>query len=708
MDCETYSEAGYYWDGNTPRVLQKGKTSISIAGAAAYAEHPTTEIVFLDYWGNRWIPGTPEPQALFDYIANGGIIEAHNSIFEFFIWHYVCHLRMGWPPLPIHQLRDSMAKCYAHSLPGKLEKAAPAIGSPILKDNKGTFLIKKCSCPRKPTKQLPYRRLLPVHDPESFSKFYEYGSNDVKAQAELSSRIPDLSPFEQKVWLTDQAINIRGVHVDTEGLNNCISIIEQAKIKYTEELQDITGGAIKTADEIEKIKEWLAGRCVPMETMQAEDVEDKIKELPECIERRVLEIRSVMGARSVQKLYSMKYQLSGDNRLRGLFQYAGADRTARWAGRGPQPQNLPSGGPDIIRCQTCGGVHWAGLKYCPYTCGLPSGDKPEEWGIEAVEIALNDIATRSLSHIESTWGDPVATVSGCLRGLFTAAPGHDLICSDYSSIEAVALAELAGETWRQEVFRTHGKIYEACLSKITGIPLQEILDHKVQTGQHHPLRKKLGKIPELASGYGGAWGAWLAFGADKYMTKDEGVSNIKKWRKDNPNIVDYWWRIGDTAVNAVLSPGQIFQHRGIQFQVIDDILYCKLLSGRYLTYHKPRVTVSYWPSGHKKYNLSYMGWNSDYKKGPIGWLRIDTYGPKIVENITQAHCRDVLAYALVNLEARSYPIVLHVHDEPAAEVIAGTGSIKEFESTMCIKPQWCIEWPIKASGGWRGLRYRKE
>ena len=718
MDFETYSEAGYYWDRDKPRVLQKNKTGISIAGAAAYAEHPTTEIICLKYdllngYGERmWLPGTPPPTPLFDHIAAGGIVESHNSLFEYFIWLYVARKRLGWPPLSYYQQVDTMAKCYSHSLPGKLAKAIIAMGSPVLKDSKGEALIGKCSVPRKPTKKLPYKRLRPQHDPKTFNEFYDYCGIDIKSEAELSKRIPDLIPQERKLWLVDQTINIRGVHIDQESLHNCINIVEQATKKYTEELQDLTGGAVKTADELDKIKDWLADRGVSMENMQADTIKAKLDAgTIQGPHRRVLEIRAMLGARSVKKLYAIKYRLSSDGRIRGLFQFAGADRTGRWAGRGPQPQNLPSGGPEVRKCPHCGHPHWTGLLLCPnYNRVLPPTQDGDilDWGIEPVETVLRDISTRSLDLVKANWGNPISAVSGCLRGLFTAAPGHDLICSDYSAIEAVALAELAGETWRQEVFRSHGKIYEMCAAKISGISFDEIIEYEKRTGNHHPFRKKYGKVPELASGYGGAIGAWKNFGADKFMNDQEINANVKIWRSDSPAIVKYWYATGDTAIKAVQNPGSIFTHRGISWGMKNDILYCKLLSSRLLTYHKPRLTRGQTPYGREIWDLSYMGWNSDYKKGPIGWMRIDTWGSKLVENITQATCRDVLGNAFVHLEDHKYPIVLHVHDEAVTEVKQGVGSIKEVETLMGNLPQWCKHWPIKATKGWRGLRYRKD
>jgi len=715
MDFETFSEAGYYWDGDKPRTLQKNKKGIAIAGAAAYAEHPTTDVRCLQYdlmdgVGCRlWIPGTPPPAPLFDHIASGGIVEAHNSIFEYFIWHYVCHLRYGWPELPYTQLVDSMTKCYSFSLPGALEKAAQAIGSPIDKDKTGQALIRKLSCPRKPTKKLPYKRLLPRHDPKSYLDFYDYCATDVKAEHELSKLVPDLTPSEHKLWLWDQGVNVRGVHIDTEALANCESIVEQAKVRYTHELQEITGGAAQTSDELDKIKDWLAGRGVNMPDMTKPTVAATIPTLPEgSPERRVLEIRATLGAKSVQKLYSIKYRLNTDNRIRGIFQFAGADRTARWAGRGPQPQNLPNSGPPVRKCPVCGKLHWTGLKYCG-SMPIPPATKEDltDWGAEAVELALQDIATRNIEQVEAMWGDAIAAVAGCLRGLFTAAPGHDLICSDYSAIEAVALAMLAGETWREEVFRSHGKIYEASASMAYGVPLEEILAYKKRTGNHHPLRKK-GKVRELAGGYGGASGAWVAFGADKVMGEEEIVADVRAWRKESPNIVKYWWAIGDIAVAAVQNPGKAYTHRGIKYYMVGDVLYCQLHSGRCLTYHAPRLTRGRTKYGRETWDLSYMGHNSDYTKGPMGWARLDTYGPKLVENITQATCRDILGYAMPRLEAAGYPVVLHVHDEAVSEVPKGSGSVEEFEYIMGTLPPWCADWPIKAAGGWRGLRYRKD
>jgi len=303
-----------------------------------------------------------------------------------------------------------------------------------------------------------------------------------------------------------------------------------------------------------------------------------------------------------------------------------------------------------------------------------------------------------------------------------ARPGHELICSDYSAIEAVALAELAGEEWRKEVFRGHGKIYEASAAKTFGVPLDDILRHREETGDHHPIRKK-GKVLELSLQYGGWVGALVAFGADEFMTEDEMATAAGGWRVESPAIVLYWggqsiWSkaqqrrypelfgIEGAALNAIRSPGTEYVCRGIRFQVSQDVLYCTLLSGRRLTYHKPRLR----PSDRRpdEETISYEGWNTNPKNGPVGWICIDTYGPKLVENVDQATCRDIQRHGLIKLHRAGYPTVLHVYDENVGEVPEGLGFVQEYEMIMAELPAWCQGWPIRAAGGWRGRRYRKD
>ena len=409
----------------------------------------------------------------------------------------------------------------------------------------------------------------------------------------------------------------------------------------------------------------------------------------------------------MKKLFAMNLQVCADGRLRDLFSYHAA-RTGRATGNGPQPTNLPNHGPAVRHCGCCKRHYGLTKLLCPWCGADPTLNGTEvEWNPQAVEDSLCAMNTRSLAIVELYFDEAMAALSGCLRGMFVAREGYDLICSDYSAIEAVVLAELAGEGWRQDVFRTHGKIYEMSASKITGVPFEEFAEHRKRTGQHHPMRKKVGKLAELASGYQGWVGAWKAFGADEFFSDDEIKEAILAWRAASPSIVEFWggqsrnWKpelfgIEGCVVNAILHPGQTFQHRGISYVMIGDALICRLLSGRPLTYHRPRLTESSRRRG--EWSISYEGWNTNPKNGRVGWIRMYTWGGRLVENIVQATARDLQRFAILNQEKAGYPIVLHVYDENVAEVPEGWGSVEEFEWLLSLSPDWAAGWPVMAAG----------
>lgn len=726
FDFETYSEAGFIWNPlkgkyeapNNAKV--KGLPSI---GAAVYSEHSTTEVLSLAYdlkdgIGKRlWVPGCPPPTDLFNHIKNGGLMEAWSISFERWIWHNVCMPKYGWPSFPIEQMRCAKAKSHAFAIPGSLDAAGRIMDIKNKKHKDGKRLLDKFSMPRNPTKNNPKRRTRLEDDPSDADLLYRYNLQDIAAESELSSLMPDLNDSELEFWLCDQKINFRGVHVDRENIYNCIAIVEEAHKVYNSELMTLTNGKVESASEVQKIRNWLVSYGVNSPTLDADAVKELLK--IHCLHpsvRRVLEIRQVLGSSAVKKPYAMLNETTQANRIHDLFVYHSA-RTGRAAGRGPQPHNFPNSGPRVLRClhSTCS--KFFGIKHsaCPW-CGCSIFSKPLEWSSETMHDAMETIATGSLHCVEYYWGDAIEIISGCLRGLFTAASGHDLICSDYSAIEAVVLAELAGEEWRKEVFRTHGKIYEMSASKITGIPFDDFIRHELDTGQHHPMRKKVGKVAELASGYQGWIGAWKQFGADEFFSDEEMKKSILAWREASPAIVEMWggqmkdwfscfYGLEGAAVQAILSQGTKFSYRSISYLMRNDVLYCELPSGRYLTYHKPLLT----PSDRRQdtLSLSYEGWNTNPKSGPIGWIRMYTYGGKLTENVVQAVARDILAYAIVNLEKAGYSVVMHVHDEIVAEVKEGFGTIKEFEKIMSTLPAWAAGWPVKATGGWRRKRYSK-
>lgn len=756
FDFETYSEAGFEWDeekgkwGKPPGTPPNKEAGISVCGAAVYSEHPTTEVLSLYYdlkdgRGRRhWKPGDPPPYDLFAHIAAGGLLEAWKSAFEMWIWENVCVARMGWPPLPQEQVRCAMAKARAHALPGALDAAGDVLQLKNQKKADGKRLIKKFSVPQNPTKARPTKRIRMEDDPEDAAKFYDYNEHDIISEAEASSRTPDLSPDELAFWQADQIINRRGVAMDGPGIANCIAIVEQAFALYNAELYELTQHAVEKASQLERLKAWAATRGVYIGQLREEDLDEllKRKDLPRDV-YRALEIRSKIGSASIKKLFAMRNQTSLAGRLHDLFNYHAA-RTGRATGAEVQPQNLPKAGPDVFgpskdpAAFKCCGRYFGAHRYdCPWCGAIWPPTKPQEWTFECVADALEVIGTRSLHAVEYVFGDALGLVVGVLRSLFVAAPGHDLIASDYSAIEGVVTAALAGEQWRLEVFAAGEDIYLAGASKITGISVEVYKEYKKRTGKHHPDRQPFGKVSELSSGYGGWIGAWIQFGADEFFTEDEMKKHILAWRAASPGIVELWggqfrglpWETGyraeyfgleGMAVQAVLNPGRTFTYKAnhplaqpISYVVHEDILYCVLPSGRRLTYHRPRLRPGSAGLHKDALSLSFEGWNTNPKNGPKGWIRMNTYGGKLTENVVQAVARDILAYAIVNLTRAGWPVVLHVHDEIVAEILKVAaemkkGTIAAFEAIMATLPWWAKGWPLRAAGGWIGERYRKD
>ena len=355
MDFETFSEAGYKQvAGKWVSVAGKGKQGgINVTGAWVYSEHPSTTVEFLSYdlmdgrGTQYWLPGMPPPQDLFDHLAKGGLIEAHNSFFEFAIWMNVCVKKMGWPPIRLDQMRDSAAKAGAFSLPRALDKGAKIMGT-APKDAEGHRVMLKLMRPRNPTKKNPDTKWTPEKAPEDFQKLYAYGIQDSVAEADLSAHIPDLTPYELEVWKLDQKINARGLHVDRPLVDAAIDILHKATFKYTTELVHLTGGAVHAGSEVEALRGWMgAWGCAPP-TMEAESLRTIMAyEFTPPVVRRVCELRLMLGSASVKKVFAMLARMSSDNRIRDMFMYCAAGRTGRWGGAGVQPHNMPKDGPAI-------------------------------------------------------------------------------------------------------------------------------------------------------------------------------------------------------------------------------------------------------------------------------------------------------------------------------------------------------------------------
>ncbi len=686
LDFETYSE-----------------TDLAKVGAMNYALHPSTDIICMAYAINNepvqlWTPHKPLPDVIAQ-ITPDVLLEAWNSFFERAIWKYV-GVRYGFPQVYASQWRCTMARARAYGLPGALDDAAKVLGTKQ-KNPAGKKLIEKYSKPNKKTG-------LRIEYDSDIVDFYEYCKQDVTAERLISHAIPELEPkSEFKFWQADQEINWRGVAIDGRSVGAIIKLIEQAEQAADAELHTLTQGAVSTAHEVKKLKDWVNSRLD--EHTQIRDLtKDTVATLltePECNVpddvRRVLEIRQGNSLISVKKVYAMADRSANpSNRAHGLFMYHGA-RTGRAAGSSIQPQNFPNSGVTLNRC-TCR-IHT--LKFfCP-SC-FNTELTPVKWSHEIAEHVLQDVRQYAeLDRLNYFYGDIMPVLPGCLRSLITATPGKTLMGADYSAIEAVVLAALAGEEWRLEVFRTHGMIYEESASRITGVPFSEFLDYKKRTSEDHPLRKKIGKVAELASGYQGWIGSWKQFGADQHLTDEEIERSVKAWRDASPKIVEFWKKMEACVRLALTYPDLPHPYRSISwiYDSRKNVLFCVLPSGRKLAYHKPRIENI--EIGYDD-QIVFEGWNTNPKYGKSGWVSIPTYGGKLTENITQAVARDILAHAIVELESQWYPVVLHVHDEIVVEVDRNA-SVQTFAKIMGTLPSWACDYPLRVGTPWVGSRFRK-
>lgn len=760
IDFETKSAAGFVWNDATgkwkgPPGAAQGRKGLGVIGTHAYAEHPSTAVLTLSYklpgWSRpkRWRPGLPFPQDLFDWIAAGGRVEAHNVMFERAIWTWVCGPRYGFPPLPPDQLDCSMATARVNQFPGALGDLGDVLQLAVRKNKDGRRLLNRYSIPRNPTKSDPRVWITPDDPGEERDAegLYSYCDDDVVTEELAAETMPPMTDAEREFWLVDQEINWRGLGVDRPAVRDCIAVLNQALERYGEELQAMTGGIKPT--ELEQLKGWLAAQGVYVASLDADHVEELLKRdnLPAAA-RRAIEIRALVGSASVKKLFAMENMASRDNRLRNLIVHHGA-RTGRPTGEGAQPLNMPRAGPKLVTCGACRHPYKPGHDACPWCAAPAAVDAKKQWRPDMVDHVLEIMAYRSLDLIEWFFGDALLAISGCARGMFVADNDNDLIASDYSAIEAVVTAMLAGEQWRIDAFIEGKPIYLMSAAKITGRTLEEYEAYNEANGEHHPDRQHIGKVAELGLGFGGWLTAWRVFDGTDAFTDDDVKGLIKAWRAASPSIVELWggqWRgppwngyaerygFEGAAINAVQYPDTDFRpamrdwsagymadwREGppivFRYDSKRDALLVTLPSGRRLTYHTPRLTPSmrdYASPG--ELSLSYMTWNSNPNYGMMGWVEMSTYGGRLTENIVQAVAHCLLRFAILNLRAAGFPTVLHVYDEIVVEVPRTVPTppgmadalVDRVEEIMSRVPPWAEGWPVRASGGWRGRRYRK-
>lgn len=549
---------------------------------------------------------------------------------------------------PVHNyLNPSSWKCTMiwsayMGLPLSLEGVGAVLKLQDQKMKEGKDLIKYFCCPCKPTKANGGRtRNLPEHAPDKWESFKSYNRRDVEVELSIKQRLSKF-PVPDSIWNEyhiDQEINDRGIMLDMDMVKNAIAFDEKSKTEIVIAMQNITN--LDNPNSVIQMKQWLADNGVETESLGKKDVTGLIKETDGNI-AEALKLRLQLARSSVKKYQAMQNAVCKDGRAHGMFQFYGANRSGRWAGRLIQLQNLPQNHmPDLT---------------------------------EAREL----VRTGDYDNMELLYDDIPDTLSQLIRTAFIAKPGYKFIVSDYSAIEARVLAHLAGEAWRSKVFAEGKDIYCASASQMFGVPVEK-------HGVNSHLRQK-GKIAELALGYGGSVGALKSMGAlEMGLTEEELQPLVDSWRNSNLMITAFWWDI-DRAIKTTITQRIQTEVRGIRFFYKSAMLFIKLPSGRLLSYVKPRI-------GENQYggeSVTYEGIGSTKK-----WERIESYGPKFVENIVQAVSRDILCYAMKTL--RHCFIVGHVHDELIIECSPDV-NLDVICKQMGRSPDWMPDILLRADG----------
>lgn len=768
MDFETYSEAGFVWTGPSAKyplgrwVAPEGAKDpgIKAVGAPAYSEHPTTEVLTLSYdlvdgrGIRRWRPGLPLPSDLFIHVMAGRPIEAHNALFERLIVENVCAPKYGWPVFPATSWRCSKARAQVAQYPGGLGDLTAVLGTSA-KDKEGDRLIKKFCVPQQPIpglvdkktgrvkrEDVPARRIRPEDDPEDFENLCLYCDRDVAAEMAAMEVVPELTPEELLAWQQTFEQNARGFALDTSGLRTCQRMLDIVLERYGAESEALTG---YKSTQLQKLRDWLKAFGIETKSLDADHVEELLADPTVTgAPRRMLELRALTGSASVKKIRSMALRASKDGRLRDLVVHHGT-RPGRPTGEGPQPLNLPKAGPKLAWCGAehddapagCGRPY-APQPNCPWCGSVRPAKSRKAWHSEMVDHVLEVMDLGSLEFVERFFGDAMLSIQGCIRGQFVADDESDLVSTDYSSLQAVVLACLSGEQWRIDAFREGKPMYLLGASKITGTPVEEYLAYAKEHGDHHPDRQKIGKVSELACGFGGWINSYRAFGSED---TDE---NIKKqivgWRNASPAVVEMWggqwrgspWRrefqeyfgLEGHFIQAVLNPKTWFEWRNIGFYFDPDRdrlqIWLPQCDGfrRTLTYHQPRLTPS--DRNPDEYSITYMTWNTNANYGRRGWIPMNTYGGRLCENVVMGVEVNIQRYGAKLMAEAGYPLVLSVYDENISEIPKGKPLtlglppvpgldpyVQEIEHLLAIMPPEMDWWPIKAADGWRGRRYRK-
>ena len=617
-------------------------------GVYAYADSPAFEILLFAYsfdGGETQIidlaQGEKLPAEVEDAIFDVSVTKtAYNANFE-----RTCLSKHFGRYIPPESWHCSAVQAAMLALPRSLEDVGRVLGLDEQKMKEGKELIKYFCVPCKPTKANGGRtRNLPCHAPEKWELFKTYCKRDVDVEKSIRRKLHNfpIPESEMELYRLDQRINDRGVLVDMGLVEQAIACERLHKEVVTKRAYELTG--LENPNSVAQLKGWLGDMGMEAESLSKKAVAEMIAETDGEVEE-LLRLRLLMAKTSVKKYEAMERSVCSDGRVHGLLQFYGANRTGRFAGRLVQIQNLPQN------------------------------------HIPDLELARELVKQGRFEDIELLFDSTPNVLSELIRTAFIPKPGCRFVVADFSAIEARVMGWLSGEEWVLDVFRGDGKLYEMTASRMFGIPMAEI-------GKGSPERAK-GKVASLACQYGGSTGALVSMGAlDMGLTEDELPLLVAAWRKANPHMVQFWWDVDAAAIKAVTEKQRTKVGR-IIFEYKSGILFITLPSGRKLSYVKPRMAVNRFGRD----GLTYEGISENKK-----WSRIETYGPKLVENIVQGTARDLLAEAMLRVEKKGYPIVMHCHDEIIAEVPEGTGSVDEMCEVMAVQPEWAEGLPLRADG----------
>ncbi|EOS27974.1 hypothetical protein C807_04005 [Lachnospiraceae bacterium 28-4] len=617
-------------------------------GVYAYADSPAFEILLfawsfdggetqiIDLAQGEKLPAEVE-EAIFDVSVTK---TAYNANFE-----RTCLSKHFGRYIPPESWHCSAVQAAMLALPRSLEDVGRVLGLDEQKMKEGKELIRYFCIPCKPTKANGGRmRNLPCHAPEKWELFKTYCKRDVDVEKSIRRKLHNfpIPESEMELYRIDQRINDRGVLVDMKLVRNAVSCERLHKEVVTKRAYELTG--LENPNSVAQLKGWLGDKGMEAESLSKKAVAEMIAETDGEVEE-LLRLRLMLAKTSVKKYEAIERSACSDGRVHGMLMFYGANRSGRWSGKNVQLHNLPK-------------------NYLP-----------------DLELARELVKQGRFEDIELLYDSTPNVLSELIRTAFIPKPGCRFVVADFSAIEARVMGWLSGEEWVLDVFRGDGKLYEMTASRMFGIPMSEI-------GKGSSERAK-GKVASLACQYGGSSGALVSMGAlDMGLTEEELPPLVAAWRKANPHMVQFWWDVDAAAVKAVTEK-QKTKVGKIIFEYKSGILFITLPSGRKLSYVKPRMAVNKFGRD----GLTYEGISENKK-----WSRIETYGPKLVENIVQGTARDLLAEAMLRVEKKGYPIVMHCHDEIIAEVPEDSGSVDEMCEIMAVQPEWAEGLPLRADG----------